>query len=127
MLKNKEVDHALKSIGNPTFEEMQTLKRSPKVPKSQAHELAKKLFYQFSLGKEKLYPEDLLKFHRFIEGEFSGEFVNLKPSSIFKSLDLDDNGCSSKDDFELWVMLYLTYDDEIEILLSQHLQSFQAL
>lgn len=126
-LKNKQTFEILKKIGNPSFEEMRNLQKSPKVPKSQAPILARQLFNQFSKrGQNKLYPEELLNIHKYLEAKFKEEFQDLKPNSLFKTLELDDEGCASLDDFELWIMLYMTYDDEVDFLLNKQLLIAQA-
>jgi hypothetical protein len=89
------------------------------VPKSQAPILAIDLFKKFSTDQIELNPKELVKLQDHLDYIFNEEFRDLRPCSIFKTLELDDRGCANLDDFELWVMLYMTYDDEVDLLMSQ--------
>jgi hypothetical protein len=97
------------------------------VPKSQAPSLALKYFRKFSSDGSVLQTHEILKFQRFLDKIFDRDFPYLKPRSVFKTLELDDDGCANMDDFELWVMLYMTYDDEIDLLIHKQLLTAQAL
>ena len=108
----------------------QRLKGSPLVIKdkgsSKFKEILKSLFNlevdpedDHQLRKIVISPEQVLQIQFYIDEMFK-DHEDLKPVSIFKTLEFTDEGDVLAKEFLKWCNNYLTYDDELEIALAQH-------
>lgn len=111
------------------------LQESPLVPKDQAEDKFKSILDKIfgiqisertNLEEGLLSPEQILLIQNRINSDFEN-YKDLKPVSIFKTSDFDEDGNVTYQNFLEWCSNYLTYDEEIEVALAQHKVSLYNL
>jgi len=89
--------------------------QSPLVPESESQLLANDLFKRFDVNlNNKLEPGELVKLNKFLQGKFKEtQSEDLQPKSIFKTIEMDDEGNVNGHNFLRWVKVHMTYPNHL--------------